>query len=180
MLNATYFSRVIDTQVADLGFDRLHVEAPYREPGLFLSDSKTALVARATAAGAALVNVFAAAPRMLVLLQHASAALPDSWFADRCGVTPAAINRITAAIDAVTAREQGDIPSVGCTFYAEGRNYQRLFAHAPALLEALAEAREALPKAWKGFGDEPVDLLAEIDATLSAARATPKTNAFGL
>ena len=48
-------------------------------------------------------NLIAAAPLLLHLLRQARAALPDAWFATRCGVPRELIEEINAAIATATA-----------------------------------------------------------------------------
>jgi len=55
------------------------------------------------AATCAHANLIASAPLLLSLLRQARAALPDAWFAVRCGVPRELIEAIDAAIKAATA-----------------------------------------------------------------------------
>ena len=58
-------------------------------------------------------NLIAAAPLLLHLLRQARAALPDAWFATRCGVPRELIEAINAAI--ATATTAPPLPSPDLT-----------------------------------------------------------------
>lgn len=175
------FSRVIDQQVRDLGFSSLAVETPFDERGIFLSDEvTTALIARFDERTAPLANVFRMAPRMLVVLKQAAAALPDASFANRCGIDPGLIHLINTTMAVAEARPLPPLPDSGLFLYPAGARYAFVLFAAERLLALLVEARAVLPRAWEGHGEVPVEILAEIDATVAAARAPAATNARGV
>ena len=65
----------------------------------------------ACAATWAHANLIAAAPLLLCMLRHARAALPDAWFAVKCGVPRELIEDIDAAIRAATSPAPAPAPA---------------------------------------------------------------------
>jgi hypothetical protein len=154
----------------DLGFRPLNVERPFGEPGVYIGDDLTALIAKMHPEHEKSARLLANAPRLLSLLLQAQGALPDATFAAKCGISRDLIEQI----DAMVGMFMGRSPSFDANgtvlvqLYPEGQKYAQVFAHAEGIRSLLVRAQAALPGAWKAVKDDaPTELLEEIDALIA-------------